>query len=257
MSTAWPSEFDAFRQVHSEEILSELQVVTPKDIGRNYVLHISKNKDLDVMVPYVCMRTQKGEDRTVPRVSTSPSLAACLIGYDSSIEEWLEGKKDTDGHGQNEIPWCGGWYIYAIPFEYALLPSQKLLKAARQTDELWLVSYNKSTWSYRPRKVGKLFYTAVSHKSDGPDKKLEIDLCIELTHPGIRIPFSKGVVLDPGYYQITSDRLLDQPGLDHVVVDKMKKLTEAQYAAIKLPAAALLSFSTHGVRPEHVPSLNW
>jgi hypothetical protein len=257
MSTEWPSVFDAFRHVHPAETLAELTVLTPKDVGRNYLLHISKNKDLDIMIPYICTRAASDEDRSIPRVCVSPSIAACLVGYDSTIEEWMEGQTAKDGFGQNDIPWCGGWYIYAIPFEYVLKPSPELLKAVTRTDEMWLVNYNPKTWAYRPRKVGKLFYTAVSHKSEEGGKVLRVDMCLELTQPGIRVPFCKGLNLEPGYYHIRSDKLLNMATMDEVCLDGMMPLSEEEYRAIKMPVAALLSFAEHGVKPEHVPSLNW
>jgi hypothetical protein len=257
MPSQWPSELDAFRQVHPAETVAELTLVTPQELGRNYVLHISKNKDLGLMVPYVCVRTQKDEDRTIPRVSTAPSIAACLIGYDTTIEEWMEAQSATDGYGKSTVPWCGGWYIYAIPFQYAFKPSAKLLKNVVATDEHWLVSYGPTSWSYKPIKVGKIFYTAVTHQAEGRSKSLMIDLCVEITHPNIKVPFCHNLKLEAGYYRIQSDKLLDMAAFEDVALDALQHLTKEEYDAIKVPAAAMLSFTSHAVLPEHVPSLHW
>jgi hypothetical protein len=257
MSNQWPAEFDAFRLVHPAETLAELTLVTPQDLGRNYVLHISKNKELDLMVPYICVRAQKDEDRSVPRICTAPSIAACLVGYDTTIEEWMQGEETTDGFGQGSIPWCGGWYIYAIPFQYAFKPSEKLLKGVTATDEHWLVSYGPTTWSYKPIKVGKVFYTAVTHQAEGRFKTLMIDLCVEITHSDIKVPFCNGVKLGEGYYRMQSDRLLDMASFEDVALHGMQHLTKEEYDAVKIPTAALLSFASHAVLPEHVPSLHW
>jgi len=41
-----------------------------------------------------------------------------------------------------------------------------------------------------------------------------------------------------------------------VEVDMLNRLTQAEYEAVKMPMASLLSYH-NAVRPEHVPALHW
>lgn len=255
MSTLWPVEFEAFRTLHPTETLDELTVVTPKELGRNYVLHISKNKELKTLIPYVCKRTQRDENRTIGRVSTAPTIAGCLIGYDTTIEEWLAEVGSKDGFGKKDVPWVGGWYIYAIPFEYALRPTNKLVCHAEASDEHWLVSYNKATWSYQAIPVGKLFYTTVTYQTTGKNKVTEIEMYIEVSSD-VSIPFSRYTKLKKGYYRIRTDKLLDMATMDDVRLNVLDELTAEEYNAIKMPVASLLSFH-NCVEEHHVPVLHW
>lgn len=255
MSGAWPSEFDAFRTVHPTETLDELTVVTPKELGRNYVLHISKNKDLKTLIPYVCKRTQRDENRSVPRVCTAPTIAGCLIGYDTTIEEWLAEVGSKDGFGKKDVPWAGGWYIYAIPFEYALRPTDKLVRHAKASDEHWLVSYNRTTWSYQPVKVGKLFYKSVTYRSESNAKVTEVEIYLEID-AAVSVPFCNGYKLQKGYHRIVIDKLFDMAAMDQVVMDAAVRLTREEYEKVKAPIASLLSY-TNTVEAHHVPVLHW
>lgn len=258
MPALWPTEFDAFRTLHPTETLDELTVVTPKELGRNYVLHISKNKELKTLIPYVCKRTQRNENRSVPRVSTAPTIAGCLIGYDTTIEEWLAEVGSKDGFGKKDVPWVGGWYIYAIPFEFALKPSTKLLGAVHTSDEHWLVSYNRSSWSYEPQMVGKLFYKSVTYRAMGREKITELEIYIEIDSP-VGIPFCFGQRLKKGYYRIVIDKLFDLETMNEVVMDSLMPLSQEEYEKVKMPIASLLSFSepVNTVEAFHVPVLHW
>jgi len=254
MAAKWPSEFDAFRASHLAQTLDELTVITPQKLGRNFLLHISKNKAIKTMVPYITTRTAPGEDRSIPRICVSPSIAACIVGYDTTIADWRDALEGTDRKG-NPIPWVGGWYLYALPFDYALEPSPKLLPAVTATDERWLVSYSPTTHSYRPILIGKLFYSTVQYRGESFRQHTSIEIYLEL-HGGVNVPFCNTLKLSPGYWRVVSQTLCGVKNFKQVTAEVAQKLTQEEYDAVKAPIASLLSIS-HCVRPEHLPALHW
>jgi hypothetical protein len=253
MTASWPAAFDAFRTVHPAETLEELSVVSARENGRNFMLHLSRNKNIKAMVPYVTTRTQAHEDRSIPRICVAPAIADCLIGYNGTVDEFQNREQAKSGDGSKTIPWTGGWYIYAIPFEYALKPSENLLVDADKTNEHWLVSYSPQTWSYAPIRIGKLFYTQVGYQAGRGGHATVVEMYIELDSP-VRVPFCHDLMLEPGLYRIVSDKLFE---MHHrkVALDQLEPLSPEDYAKAKIPTASLLSFNS--VSASHLPVLHW
>jgi hypothetical protein len=244
----------AYRAVHLAETLDELQLVTPKDLGRNFLLHMSKNKSIKTMTPYITTRASDHEDRSIPRVCVAPSIAACIIGYDTTIQDWRDKLDGHDGKG-NPVPWVGGWYLYALPFEYAIKPSAKLLPVVASSDEHWLVSYSPATHSFRPILIGKIFYSAVTFGGKGYRLGTTIDIYIEL-FGGVNVPFCNNLKLSPGYWRVCSSSLCGIKDFNEVNASNVVRLTKEQYDAVKMPIASTLSYS-NAVSAEHIPALHW
>lgn len=246
MASAWPSEFEAFTQLHPAEVLNELTVVTPKEFKRNFFLHMSKDRDLKALTPYVTTRTLAGENRSVGRVCVSPDIAAAILGYKSTIKEFFAPPEDSkDGTGERTIPWRGGWYLYAIPFEYAVRPSPELVANVDLTEEHWLVSYNEATHVYTPVPIGKFFYRTVAVSpldAKGKAKTISLEVILEITGK-VAVTFCPGVKLKPGYWRVKTSSLFNVASAKAVTVEKVFPLSKAEYEAIKVPMAETLSYS--------------
>lgn len=86
-----------------------------------------------------------GEDNTVPRVSTAPTLLGCMAGYSSLYNLFMS---IYDGKRQPPV-----FYIYDIDYTYCIKPSKKLVPDVEESDEYWLVTYDKETVKYRGKKT--------------------------------------------------------------------------------------------------------
>lgn len=241
MADKWPSAFDAFVKVHPEEVLDELTVVTPKQLGRNFLLHMSKDSRLREMIPYVSTRTVRHENRSVARICVGSTIAACILGYGGAMIDFLEGSDTSDGKGKASVEWRGGWYLYALPFQYALKPSKDLLRNVDLSDEHWLVSYNQHTQVYFPQQVGKFFYRTVNQQGHGTSRKIVIEIILEITCD-VPVPFGPNEKLKKGYWRIVVTGLHDVKHHDQVRIDSKRELTYGEYLALKTPSADLLSF---------------
>lgn len=242
MATQWPSEFDMFRKLHQPDVLDKLEVFTPKELGRNFLLHMSKNSELKMMTPYVSTRTVRAEDRSVPRVCCSPTIAACILGYNGAMTDFFKGSDSTDGHGKTEVEWRGGWYIYAIPFKHALIADKSLLPAVEETLERWLVAYDEASRKYKPIPVGKLFYRSMIFTNADDERKDTVELVVEITTDKVAIPFLEDLKLGKGYWRLMIDGMHQHGDHAKVTVAEQKQLSKEEYEALKTPTADLLSY---------------
>lgn len=118
---------------------------TKSEVGTPHLYHISRNHDITSFSPNVSTRTLLDEDRSIPRICTATSLAGCLLGYQSQRYDF-------------ETSEYKGWYIYGIPYRYAIRPTAELLPDVGVSDEHWLVTFDPSTVEYLPVVVGKFFF---------------------------------------------------------------------------------------------------
>lgn len=189
-------EMDEFIRLLPDSTGAGLTVVTPAEIPEGQLMHISKNGKIKTFTPSVTSRTASKEDRSVPRVSTAPSLLGCLAGYAAAkwdvLNNWQGNNKDFKG----------GWYIYNLPFEFALKPVPKLLVDQKATDEHWLVTYSVDTRHYDPSIIGKFFYesiTSLVRSNDNPFMMCTMKIEV---FPGQKVHFAKGVILTEGYWSV-------------------------------------------------------
>jgi len=216
------------------------EVVTPEDVGQDYMLHISTNTAIKEFIPVIGFRQAKTEDRTVPRVCVAKTLLGCFAGYASASSDFINLSSD----GKSAIKYKGGYQIYAIPFTACLAPNKKLVYDAELTEEHWLVAYSQETSKYVPEKAGKVFFntiTFVGHSGERSDQWSE--MFVEVTKEG-GIKFTPYLHLDKGFWKVSTEG--PNPGQD---VNKTKKkataeeITKAEYAAAKSRCAALLNFT--------------
>ena len=211
---------------------THLEIITPDD-KIPYAMHISTNPNLKPMVPRIGERQSKSEDRTIPRVCVCNALIDCMNGYQAINHDYLENsplpKKNTD--------FRGGWYIYHIPFTYALLPDKSLVGDQELTNEYWLVSYSDDTKSYNPERIGKFFLTALEKQYRDDKSIYNLTLYIENDRD---IYLYKDIILSSGkhkalYTYSEKDRIWSVENVDYTTI------TDKEYYYIKDKTVSLLS----------------
>jgi len=220
----------------SDKVKRNVEIISPDDLKQPFLLHISKDNNIKVFIPAISTRQATSEDRTVPRVTTAPTLLGCIIGYAVSNQDFFNAKDDN---------YLGGYKIYALPFEAALKPNGRLVYDQRNSDEHWMIAYDKDTSSITPEKVGRLFYQSIQfvpRKDHGKEPAGEGTLYIEITkEEGIR--FSKNIFLDKGFYIVTGpiDRNVNTWQTDSGF--KARKIDRAEFMSVKSSVADLLGFT--------------
>lgn len=232
-------EIEAWTELLSEKVKRNIEIVTPETVGQNFFLHITKDTSLKKFIPHIGKRQGNQEDRTVPRVTVAPTLLGCFIGYAAS---WYDFSNLASTGKKEELNYKGGWGIYAVEFEAAVKPNNKLVYDASQSGEHWLVTYSAETVEYTPKMIGKAFYRSVRLISrDGKQPHAEVEMYLEINkEDGIR--FSKSIKLTKGFWKITGP-------IDYRVAswaaDKAytaSEITKAEYSSAKAESASLLSY---------------
>lgn len=223
-----------------EAMRVNMTLVTPESLGQKFLLHLSYDNALSSFQPYITKRTAEGEDRTVPRISTAPSLFTCLMGYQTELNDYHQRPKVTSADGR-KVTFTGGWIIYGLPFDYAIRPNNKLVPDADRTDEHWLVAYDKMTTEYTPVRVGKVFYDRVTYK--GQDQEfpdIYIEMVIEV-HPGMSLNLGMNTNLPAGYWVVETKNLHDSRSYKSIDVRRVREITKTDYEQRKTLTAGLLS----------------
>lgn len=160
----------------NNKVARNVSIVTAATLGQTELFHIAKEKFKE-LIPNVSKRAALTEDNTLPRVHVSPTLLGCINGYAGIVDDITSSPFDSKFHNYR-----GGYYVYYIPFDYALVPNKKLVYDAEVTGEHWLITYNKATKTFKPSSVGRIanvsisFIPTIEHKST----KQTIELAIEV-----------------------------------------------------------------------------
>lgn len=224
-----------------KDVASELTPVRAAKLPHPYLLHISRDNKIEKFVPSVTKRSLEGEDRTVARISTAPSLAGCIMGYASDIHDFMNRPTTRSGDGSRKVKFAGGWSIYGIPFEYALVPTKKLLPDVRRTEERWLVNYSQRFVEYPAMLLGKFFYESVTHVAgkEGTDTILSMVVEVLTDDPVI---FDNKHVLTKGFWKLTIAGLHASRRWDQIPVVECERLDQKVYDERKTLIASMLSF---------------
>lgn len=214
-------------------------VVSPEELGQEFLYHISTNHGIKKFIPQLTQRTAQKEDRSVPRVSVAPTIFGCILGYQGDHHDWEWGRA--------EKKWRDGWYVYGFRNEVSVKPNVKVLYDADFTDERWLVPYKPEKWEYPAEIVGKYFYRSVREYQRNAKGEKTIEVFFEVSK-GASIRFSDDIMLTEGYW--TFEFLRWAKGWDKVVVNELRKLTPAEWKKVKGETAELLSY-------QEPPSARW
>lgn len=215
--------FAAWYNLQSKEVQDNSTEVTNVTIGQSYMLHIDKNP-IPVFWPMLPKSAQDSENVTTPRITVSPHLLGCLVGYDSpgsllsrSHEDLFKG---TDPEAiKEDDAFRGGYLIHALDFKHALRTNDKLAPSSTASDEHWLVTYDEETKEYPSRLVGKVFLTNLNlTPMSGQGPKAEIVMQVEVfDEQGFN--FNTDIFLKKGYHQIRFVWLDDKKASIHNVTD--------------------------------------
>ncbi|QXO10136.1 hypothetical protein pEaSNUABM37_00175 [Erwinia phage pEa_SNUABM_37] len=225
-----------FLEFWPSTIGSNVEILTPAN-SSGVTFHISTNNALKSFEPRVSRRTMNKEDRSVPRVSTAATLNGCLSGYSAALYDW---------EGMDAEKWQGGWKIYAIPYEVALKPNKKILGDADQTEEIWLVPYNKAHVRYPATPIGEIFFTKVGREATNNTKmprKVVVRAYVRIAE-GNMLPLNKSTVLRAGYYQLTYNNWFEAMDLRNPQDIMVMPITSGDYNSYKKLGAGNLGLST-------------
>lgn len=197
--------------------VSELTLYSAGEVNRP-LYHVSMNPNVRIFSPKVSSRTLSSEDRSVPRVSTSTSLIGCLNGYQSMF---------TDIAGRERKNFTGLYTVYELPYQYAVKPSKKILSDVETSDEYWLVSWKKETYSIRPNTVCEFTIPQVqtTYGSDGEDQRVTMFLKVL----GESLYLTHDIKLVKGYYEITLRNYDYDYPLENNNKIEVKEITENDY----------------------------
>lgn len=127
-------------------------IVSAEQMGQNYLLHIDKNKPKEFYAK-IPETTLQEENRTVARITASPTILGCLIGYGRIETDAMNIEPEKYRGGED---FRGGYTISKLMFTHAIKPNTKLVPDATLSDEYWLVNYDKDHAIYKPKSVGEL-----------------------------------------------------------------------------------------------------
>lgn len=206
--------------------------VSLADINRTSVYHISVNGKITNFIPQVSRRTAPREDRTQPRVSVSPTLIGCMMGYQT--DEHIDLYPINKGKGE---AWSGGWYIYGFTDVALARPDKTLVYDAEVTNEYWLLPYTSERWKYPASIIGKYFYAQTRTWYEKGKPIHEMDLVIEVTK-GSEVWLSNDSKLDGGFWRVTVGRrknnVTKDIGMYSVTeLSKPVQITSSEYQSLK------------------------
>jgi hypothetical protein len=233
MSTS--AALDSFVALLPGPVAKGVTVVTPHDIGSPVLLHMSRDSKIKKFIPNVTRRTGMDENRSVPRISTAPTLLGCFVGYCAARSDYMY--PDYEGK-----MYKGGWYVYGIPFQHAIKPNTKLLYDQKNSGEHWLVTYSPETREYPAEIMAKVFYsdvTAIPRSGKNPTYRCTIMIEVLSTLP---LAFSKKHTLTKGCWKITgaepTGNVESWKDDDDYIVEPVNK---GDYTSVKKLAADMLS----------------
>lgn len=198
--------FDDWLAIQADEVKANSKPVTPADISQPFMLHIDKNP-IPVFWPMMPKSAHEDENNTTSRVTVSPSLLGCLVGYDSpgsligrSHEDLLKGTSDESL--KEDDPFRGGYLIHGLNFEHALKINNTLAPSAQASDEHWLITYSPETKEYPSCLVGKLFIEYfILQPVSGQAPKVTITAKVQVNNDG-GFALLPGTHLGKGYHRI-------------------------------------------------------
>jgi len=203
------------------KIQNNVTIITPKDINQDFMHHIAIARFKD-MVPNISKRAGASEDNLLPRVHVSPTLVGCMQGY-SGVHAHLI--RDEVTNGSDEY-YKGFMHIYKIPFNACLKPNKRLVYDTNETDEHWLVTYNKDTVIF-PSTVSGFIVPITLTVSPFVDKPT-----ISKSHLAVYVKDKDGIVLDSktnlakGYWLLD---FISDPSKPRDKIDNLIEITKEEY----------------------------
>lgn len=189
-------EIQDWLSLQSKEVQDNVTISDCVNMKQDYMLHIDKETP-DVFIPMMPRSAGKTENNTVARITVSPNLIGCFIGYARVEEDFLD-ESDKIVKKQNDFK--GGYVICTLPYLHSIKPSPQMVPDAERSNEHWLVTYNDQTREYAPEKVGKIFVSEVTYIArSGKIPQPVFKIFIEVEKPE-GFYFSPTIHLKAGYH---------------------------------------------------------
>ncbi|MCE5225870.1 MAG: hypothetical protein LLG05_08400 [Porphyromonadaceae bacterium] len=233
-------DFYKWFSLQSKEVQSNSKIVSSQELGQDYMLHIDKQTP-DKFIPMMPRSAAQNENNTTARITVSPNIIGCLIGYARAEDDLISGTKQNT---LDKTGFRGGYDICEMSFNHCLFPNEKLVFDSQRSQEHWLVYYNKETAEYVPRKIGKLFVSKITYESvSGSLPSPTFELYIEI-HKQEGIKFSPNIYLEKGFYfaVVKFDRDKHKGSVDQEKNFTVNKIDPVEYNKQKRLCAALLSY---------------
>ena len=196
-------DIDKLLSLQTKKIVNNVKVVKPNDIGMNYILRLDDSlMTRKSFVPRIAISQATSEDRTLPRVVGSPYLLGCLMAIADMVKYAIHQFADYSFNEEYDRV-ANSFYIHSIDFEYGLKPNNSLVFDAKQTEELWLVTYNKETIEYKAKKAGELIVKGITilPANDLKKNRCKVELYIKVNkEDGFYLTPEKK--LKEGYYNL-------------------------------------------------------
>jgi len=242
-------ELEGLLKEVNTKVQNNVTVVTPETLGQDFFLHISRDANLRKFTPFIGTRQSNMEDRTLPRVTVSPTILGCLIGYAQAEHDFMYlsyAEKDSNG-----VTWRGGWKIYAVPFKAALKPTARMVYDSRNSDEHWLVTYDADTVHFEPEVAGKMFIRSITYVGRSEKEKLptaDVELYVEVTYKHT-LKFGKLHTLPKGCYRITGPAPQNTEGWFSDKEFQVQEISRGEYLSAKNAVADMLGLQEDATKP--------
>lgn len=183
-------ELNKFLSVQDNRIKNNVDVVSKNDLRYPFLLHIDHIVPTE-FIPSVPKRAAPLEDKTIARIAVADTLIGCMLAYGNIYYDY-------------DVLKLTGYKISKLNFEYAIKPNNKLVYDSKETNEYWLIPYNKNHTSFKPIEVGNftirdLEFKEISYK-DRP--VIVITYMSVLCQIDQELSFSSKRILKPGFYEI-------------------------------------------------------
>lgn len=221
--------------IQSKVVQKNSKIVSAKEIGRNYMLHIDKNMPKS-FVPRMPTSAASSENAHCSRITVGSTLLDCLLGYARADDDFI-----TSGMGAAE-KFRGGYDICTLEFDHCLKPNSKLVYDADLTNEYWLVSYRPDLIQYKPKLIGKIFLDSVTYKLISGKKTPVALFTAYVSHNKAEgIPYTPNLFLEAGEYRITGALNFEN---DHPEIQCISEnISVSEFNKAKQLNASMLSYN--------------
>lgn len=199
------------------------------DITRK-VYHISLDPVLKSLTPRIAHSQTDSEDRSVPRICASLSVADAIYGYGRLLSASFSGGHGNETTRANKDP---VFHIYSKTVNGCIFPKEALCGDAVQSGEVWLVADKAANTSVTFNKEGEFFISNTSYSYGVDAKEPLTEVLIQVRKEG-RVHLEKDVVLQAGWYKATAADSLNGVGANGERARfTYTKITRAHYTDAK------------------------
>ena len=185
--------------LYRPEVRKNVKVAEPSDFPLPTAFHITLPGVPNPFWPRLPNSAAPSEDDTVPRVIAASTLVGCMNGA-GYVYSNATARREGDYSCHNY------YHILGMNFDQCLLPNNNLVYDAEDTQEQWLVSYNKETRNYKHFQVGEFFFHSLSEviQPNNYVNKTQCTFFLSVEKdPGLAV--TKGKVLKKGFYRLEID----------------------------------------------------